>query len=156
MVHNVKIDGFEGQNIQVQTSFWTGPKLLVNGAPAPQGRSRSDMLLRRNDGSQVNAMWKPKLMGLDVPQLIVDGRVVDVVEPLMWYQWLWAGLPIVLVFMGGALGGLTGAVAFSISTRVFRMDQNGWLKYALVGLISLLALVIYVVLAGIFVAMINR
>jgi hypothetical protein len=82
------------------------------------------MLLQRNDGRQIVAKWKPRLLGLDVPQLIVDDKVIDIVEPLKWYQWVWVGLPILLVFIGGALGGLIGAIGAIINAKVFRTEMN--------------------------------
>ena len=105
MIYKLNIEGCEGQNIEVEARFWSGPTLLVNGHPAPKGSKRGEMLLRCNDGTQVIARWKPQCMGFDVPQLVVRDKVIRLVEPLKWYQWLWSGLPIVLVFVGGAVGG---------------------------------------------------
>jgi hypothetical protein len=144
------IEGFEGQNIEVNASFWSGSKLLVNGEPAPKGDKRNEMLLQRNDARQVTATWKPQLLGLDVPQLMVDGKVVSLVEPLKWYQWAWGGLPLLLVFVGGMLGALAGLIAFSINAKVFRTEFNDVLKYVLAGMVSFIAVLTYLVLGTFF------
>ena len=89
MSYTAKIEGLENQNIEAKVSFWSGPKLLVNGEPAPKGTRRGEMVLQRNDGKQVTARWKTQFLGLDVPQLTVDGKTVYLVEPLKWYQWAW-------------------------------------------------------------------
>ena len=34
MNYIAKIEGLENQNIEAKVSFWSGPKLLVNGEPA--------------------------------------------------------------------------------------------------------------------------
>lgn len=143
MGYNAQIEGFEHQNIEVETSFWSGPKLLINGQPAEKGPKRGEMVLQRNDGRQVIATWKPQFLGLDVPQLNIDGQTVTLVEPLKWYQWVWGGWPILLLFGGGALGGLMGAAAIVINARIFREDMSDVLKYAMSGLVSLAAVILY-------------
>ena len=95
MNYPINIEGFEGQTLEMKPSgMWAGPQLLVNGQPAPKGPKRGQMLLRRTDGSEAVATWKPQFMGLDVPRLDVDGKQINVVEPLKWYAWVWSGLPI--------------------------------------------------------------
>lgn len=155
MSYTANIDGFEGQNIEVNISFWTGPKLLVNGQPAPKGSKRGEMVLQRNDGAQVIATWKPQLIGLDVPQLIVDRKTVALVEPLKWYQWVWGGWPVFLLFIGGALGAIAGLVAFSINARIFRTEMNNVLKYVVSGVVSALAVIAYFIAAVVVSLLIN-
>lgn len=156
MSYPAKIEGFEYQNIEVQTGFWTGPRLLVNGEPAPKGSKRGEMILRRDDGRQVTATWKPQFLGLDVPQLVVDGRTVQLVEPLKWYQWVWGGWPIVLLFVGGALGAIVGMLGAVINARVFRAEISEILKYVVTGVVSILAVLVYFVAAISLSLMINR
>lgn len=156
MSYRAAIPGLEGQDVQVQVSFWSGPKLLINGQLAPKGRTRGEMLLQRNDGTQATASWRPQMFGVDVPQLAVDGKVVQVVEPLKWYQWVWIGLPILLVFGGGALGALAGAIGLTISAKIMRQPLNGVVKYALTGLVTVLAGVVYLAAALLFAMLMQR
>lgn len=156
MSYNVHLEGFEGQQITVDISFWTGPKLLVNGQPAQKGPKPGTLVIQRNDGRQVIVAWKAQLLGLDVPQLVVDGKLVTLVKPLQWYQWLWGGWPIFLVFTGGALGAIAGMIAVTVNARVFRAEMNPVLKYAAVGGICLLALAAYYLAATLFYLLINR
>jgi hypothetical protein len=157
MLHPVQLEGFEGQTIQVQSpGFLSGTKLLVNGQPATQAKQRGQMLLRRNDGREVIATWKSQGLGFDMPSLIVDGKPVEIVPPLMLTQWFWAALPLFLVFVGGALGGITGFIAFAINARVFRTDMNILLKFLVTGLISALAVIIYFIGATLFLAAMGR
>jgi hypothetical protein len=154
MSYKVGIEGFKGQYIEVKTSFWSGPRLVVNGVPAPKGGKRGEMLLQRNDGRQVIARWKPQFVGLDVPQLIVDDKVINLLEPLRWYQWIWGGLPIALVFIGGALGAIA-VIGFTINTKVFRTEMNSVLKYVITGVVSVLAVVAYFIAAILFTMLIR-
>ncbi len=150
MTYKVNLEGFEGQDIEVKTSFWSGPKLLINGQPAPKGSKRGEMLMLSNNGSQIAARWKPQLMGQDVPQLVVDDKVINLVEPLKWYQWVWGGLPVALVFIGGALGAIAGIIGFSINSKVFRTEMKNFMKYVVSGMVSIAAVVAYFIAATIF------
>ena len=101
------VEGFEKQTVEVQPpGFVSSAKLYINGLEAPKGPKRGQMLLRRDDGREVMAKWK--VVFLDVPKLEVDGVVYHVVKPLKWYQWIWGGWPVTLIFVGGLLGGLCG------------------------------------------------
>jgi len=155
MGYKANVEGFEGQDLEVNVSFWTGPKLLVNGQPAPKGTKRGEMLLERNDGRQVVAIWKQQMMGFDVPQLVVDGKPVKLVEPLQWYQWLWGGWPVVLVFVGGALGAIAGVLAFTINARLFRTEMNPVLKYVVTAVVSGGAVLAYFIVALLLALTIN-
>ncbi len=156
MSYHAKIEGLEGQNIEVNVSFWAAPKLLVNGEPAPKGTKRGEIVLQRNDGKQVTATWKPQFLGLDVPQLVVDGKVITLVEPLRWYQWIWGGWPVMLLLIGGALGAIAGIIAAAINAKVFRTELSDVLKYVVTGVVSVLAVVAYFVAAIILSLLINR
>lgn len=145
MGYPVNIEGFEGQSIVVEPpGFVSNAKLLVNGQPAPRGARRGEMLLRRNDGKDVIATWKNSF--LDVPALMVDGKTINVVTPLKWYEWTWNALPVLLVTMGGALGGVIGVLAFSGNLKIFRSSENPVLKYILTGVVSFVAVVVYFIL----------
>ena len=151
----LNIEGFEGQKMEVKVSFWTEQKLFVNGIPAPKGLRRGEMVLQRNDGRPVYARWKPQILGLDVPQLVVDGKTINLAAPLKWYQWVWSALPILLVFYGGLLGAIAGIIAFSISTGIFRSAMNGILKFVVSGVVSILAAVFYFVIATMLYPIVN-
>lgn len=155
MGYTATIEGFEGQQIEVNVGFWSGPKLLVNGQPAPKGQKRGEMVLQRNDGRQVVASWKPQALGFDVPQLVVDGKAVNLVEPLKWYQWVWGGWPVLLLFFGGALGAIAGVLGFSINAKIFRTEMSEVLKYVVTGAVSVLAVVAYFVVALVVSILIN-
>ena len=80
-------------------------------------------MLQRDDGSEVTLKLKNVFFD-PVPQIVAnEDQVIKVTEPLKWYQWVWSGLPILLVFAGGAIGALFGIIASSISIRVFRSQM---------------------------------
>lgn len=149
------IEGFEGQDIVVKSGLLGGTRLTINDQKAPKGQRRGEMALTRNDGRVVTATWKPQMMGFDTPQLVVDGKTIQLIEPLKWQEMVFAGLPLILVFIGGLLGAIVGVLAFTASTSIFRSGSSKFSKYALSGLISILAVLIYLVLATAFQLAIN-
>ena len=157
MNYPVKLEGFEGQNIEVQPAgTFSGYKLLINGQPAPQGPKRGQMLLRRNDGTQAIATWKAQLLGFDTPQLVVDGQPIALEEPLKWYEWAWGGWPILLLFVGGVLGAIAGFIAFSVNTKIFRSSMGSVEKYLLTAVISAVAVMAYLVVATLLASALGR
>jgi hypothetical protein len=146
MGYPVQIVGFEDQKIEVQVaSMFAPPKLFVNAKPAANGAKRGEMLLRRSDGQDVTAAWKPK--GFDLPQLVVEGKTISYVEPLQWYQWGAALLPLLLVPVGGALGGMLGALAAFVNAKILRLPQSDSVKYALIGAVTVGVFVLFTVIA---------
>lgn len=91
--------------------------------------------------------WKPATPNWDVPELYPDKKTTKADSSLKWYELIWAGLPLVILFFGGAVGGAMGAMAMVINTKVFKSDLNGFIKYLISGLVSLFALLSYFVLA---------
>ena len=147
MQHYVHAEGFEGRQLVVESAgFFSGPRLMLDGQPAPKGPKRGQLLLRRNDGSDVIAQLRGVFVD-PIPQVTIDGKTIKIVEPLPWYVWIWCGLPLVLLFLGGALGGGLGAVAMTINGRIFRADMHGALKFAITGAISLVATLVFFTLA---------
>ncbi len=149
--YQLSLPGFEGRRIEVRASgFFTGYKLLVDGSPVAKGPKRGQMLLRRNDGTDVLAAWKPMGLGLDVPQLQVEGTTIPLVRPLLWYEWIWAGVPFVLLFIGGALGGLLGGVALAVNVKLFRSEFSTPMKFLFSGVVSALAVLTFLLIAMLF------
>ncbi len=147
----VTLPGFELRSIEVQLGgLFSIPKIIIDNEPAPKGPKRGQFLLLRNDGTTAIAQLR-NLNFLDpIPQLIIDGKPHAIVEPLKWYQWLWGGLPFALAIIGGALGGLFGAIALFFNGRIFRSNMNNTLKYLASAGVSLAAVVGFFLSAVIF------
>ncbi len=143
----MQIEGFEGQRIEASLSYWSGAQLYINGEKAPKGTNRRDMLITRNDGVAIPAFWKPRMLGFDSPVLSVNGKDIEVQPRLKWYEFVWSALPIVLVFIGGALGAFLGFLAFSFNTGVFRSKMNAIVKYLVSMIISGAAGVLWLLVA---------
>ncbi|CAH0122660.1 MULTISPECIES: hypothetical protein [unclassified Paenibacillus] len=146
MRYPIKLDGFEGQAVEVQAGF-SKPRLFVNNQLVPM--KKRIMTLKRNDGTEATAAWKPKFLGLDIPDLIVDGKEIQVAKPLHWVFKVWSVLPIFL-FLGGLFGGLIGILAITFNFAVFRISANLFLKFFITLLISVAAVLAYYFIATVF------
>ena len=148
MEYPLTLPGFEGRRLVVQTGgLFSGPKLMIDGKPAPKGPKRRQLVLRRDDGAEIIAQLRQSNFVDPVPQVIIDGQTITLADPLKWYHWLWAGLPFALVFVGGLLGALAGGLATYVNGRIFRSDLNGFAKYVVTGFFSVSAVIGYFVLA---------
>ncbi|HET9743550.1 MAG TPA: hypothetical protein VFQ00_12430 [Terriglobales bacterium] len=150
----VALPGMEGQKLTLQpSSFLSGPKLTLNGQLV--AKEKGSFCVRSNAGSPLTIKLKPRLLD-PIPDLKLGEQIIQLTPPLQWYQYAWIALPVFLVFAGGAIGGLFGAMAAGISSHVFRSDRSEPMKYALTGLISLGAFAAYMIVAGTIVAKIGR
>jgi uncharacterized membrane protein YsdA (DUF1294 family) len=71
---------------------------------------------------------------------------------LTWYQHVWVALPFALVALGGAIGGACGGAAWAVNQQVFRKTQHPVLRYVWTCLISVGALLAYLVVASFLLA----
>lgn len=67
---------------------------------------------------------------------------------LTWYQYIWIGLPLLLIAIGGAIGGACGGAACAINRTVFLKTSNPVLKYVWTGIISAAAFVVWFIVAA--------
>lgn len=139
------ISGFESRKVVVRSpGIFSGPKLLIDDEIVKG--SWGKYTLRRNDSKEVAARLVSNFID-PVPQLVVDGQTYAPLPPLPWYQLVWAGWSILLVFIGGFPGALFGVVAAYFNTRIFRSNLKPVMKYMLTAVISCAAILIYFVLA---------
>jgi hypothetical protein len=95
--------------------------------------------------------------GIDpVPRLEVDGKAIELARPLKWYEYLWIGLPVLLIFAGGALGALIGLTATYCNAHVLRSERGVASRYALTALVSISATAAFIALAAILQILIRR
>ncbi len=154
MTYPVNAPSFLNQPVTLKPSgLLSGAKIMQNDQPAPKGDKRGTFLLTQDDGTQVTASLKQGKFLDPLPSVVIGEEVYAVAEPVSWYWWFWAVLPFALVGVGGLLGGLCGATAAIINTRLVRREMNGVLKFLLLGFISLTAVVVYFLLAMLFTSM---
>jgi len=147
MMIPVYVPGFEGRQVWVQTpGAFSSSKLFVDGRPATPGPKRGQFLLHRNDGWQVVASFKGGFPD-PIPMLVVNGQAIRLAQPLAWYEWIWIGLPLLLLFLGGAIGGALGGAAMAVNAQLFRSQPNPAARYLLSGMVSAACVGIWLAIA---------
>lgn len=139
-------DDFQGRDLAIRTAgLFKSARLLVDRIEVVGKRSKFSV--RDNQGRPRE--FKLKMNGLDpVPKVEIDGIAISLTRSLTWYEYLWMGLPIFLVFTGGGLGALFGLIATYSSARIFRSNRRAGIKYALTGAVSLVAVAAFIVSSG--------
>lgn len=148
MDYPVVIDGFEDHEIAVRSTPWgAASTLLLDGEVAPSGPRRNQFILTRKDGTEALVKFRGSLFD-SVPQLVVDGKVRNVVPPLSWPITVWCLVPLLLCFTPGFDGIMLGFGGSWVNTRIFRTDLTTTQKYLLTGAVTLVAAGIYLLLSG--------
>jgi hypothetical protein len=139
---------FKTKRLAVETAGWfSGSKLLVNGAIAEKRKGR--FTVPSDSGAEVSIELKYNLLD-PIPKVKIGDETLELAPPLQWYEYAWIGIPILLVFVGGAIGGLVGAMGARANGRVFRGNHGAPAKYGISALITIGVPVAYIVLATLF------
>jgi len=145
---------FQSQRLSVEpASGFAGPKILLNDVEVKRQKGRYPVI--SDSGTEILVKMKYNLVD-PIPTLMIDDQPVKLAEPLQWYEYGWSGLPLLLMFIGGALGGLVGGYATVVNGRIFRSDRGLTAKYGWSGVVTVSAIVVFSVLAVAFRLMIGR
>ncbi len=142
--------GFDHLKLSIRSSgLLGGPVLLVNGQPVPKDKKGGRFTIARADGAPAAVQLRGSAFLVDpMPRVSIDGASVSVGQPLPWYQLVWAGLPLALIGLGGAVGAVLGIMAAVTNGQLFRRTPNPALAFGITGLVSLGAATAYVTIAG--------
>lgn len=72
--------------------------------------------------------------------------MLEELKKMKWYDQLFCALPIGLVVVGGAIGGVFGALAFTLNIKVFSKELSSLKKYIFTLLITLGSVILYLVI----------
>ena len=136
---------FVRRNLAVKPAgLLKGVKLLQNSSEVSGKRGRYEV---RDDADKTRMIELKGRLIDPLPSLSIDGEAIELGRPLAWYEYVWLGLPIILVTVGGAVGGALGFGAAYSSARIFRSNRSGFAKYALSGLISVSTAALFLAVA---------
>jgi hypothetical protein len=139
---------FKTRRLAIETASWfTGPKLVVNGSVAE--KRKGTYLVASDDGAEIPIKLKYNFLD-PIPKVTVGDESIELAPSLKWYEYAWAGIPVLLIFVGGAIGGFVGALSACASGRVFRSNFSAPAKYAVSAVITIGAFIAYVVLVTVF------
>ncbi len=124
--------------------FFRGSKIFLNDREL--SKEKRKYIAQNDQNEQVTIKLKNRLID-PIPKVEIDDQEIEIAPPLKIIEYIWMALPVLLVFGGGALGGVCGFIAAYSSSRIFRSNKNTLTKYLQTGLISITATIIFVILA---------
>jgi hypothetical protein len=144
---------FEGPDLAgrvvARVSTLTAPKLFFNDQPAPRGPKRGTFVLPKTDGTEATARLLPAFNRV-VPNLEVDGVKHELGPKLNTGLLIMSAIPIGLVGIGGALGGLCGGTGWAINQAVLRSSHPTIVKVLIMVGVTLFTGLLWFVLVTLF------
>ncbi len=142
----INYPGFEGGALALRVAgFFSGPEIVLNGVPVKAAKGVT--VVQDNAGKEVEIRIKAHYID-PVPKIEIGAESIQLARPLTWYEYVWMGLPIILVSQGGALGALIGVGAIYSSARIMRSDAGTLKKYLLSGAISVFSAVCFFIIVS--------
>jgi hypothetical protein len=142
----VKIPLVAGRITVTEPGVFSGSKLLVDGQPAPKAGWGS-YWLTRPDGSRVKARLVQGLTSW-IPTVVVGTIRYEVGPKLPAFLVAFALAPLGLIFVGGAIGGLCGAVGWGVNNQIARTSWPAALKIPAMLGVAAVAFGVYLIVAG--------
>jgi len=147
MKYNFQLLDFPNSNFVIETSIWTGKsKLLMDNRQIEQSKEKGKPFLIPTINNEFIKAFPKQSFPDFVPVLEINGTKNNIVEKLKWFQYALGGLPILLLLVGGAIGGIIGAVGTIINYNIFRQEETPIIKYLKVISIIILSYILYFVI----------
>lgn len=117
-----KIKDLENE-VEISSSMLSGGyKVMYNGYEATK-TAKGRYSIKSESGNEIFITIKKKLWGIDVPEVICNGYVVNDIRPLNTLEKIVILYPILFLFFG-ALGGATAAFTIMMTISITRADDN--------------------------------
>jgi len=156
MKFNFRLPDFPNSNFTLEKSIWIGKtKLFKDNIQIEQlSEKGKPFLIPKSDGSYLKAFTKQSFPDF-VPTIEINGKKSYIVDKLKWYEYALGGFPILLLFIGGALGGIIGVMGVILNFSIFRQEGSQFLKYLKVVGIVLASYLLYFIIAALFLNWMN-
>jgi hypothetical protein len=141
----IKHPAFKSKHLSVeQASFFSGPKLLLDGVLVM--KEKGGYPVASDSGQTVLIQMRYNLLD-PIPTIKIGDAPIQIAKPLRWFEYAWIGLPMLLVFAGGALGGFVGGGSTVVNGRIFRSERSTVAKYALAAVTTIAGATVFFVVA---------
>ena len=139
--YSLPLPGFEDKEVTIRLSYWVGPKLLINNKKIKPIKKNiitknREFVLTSDFGKTVYIKFKHRLLDI-VPKVYIDGTEFKIARQLNVWEYIWICLPLILIFIGGALGSFIGTIALYSNSILIRKPKRVFLKYLLPGITTL-------------------
>lgn len=142
---------FQNKKLSITTRSLTKNSLIyldgVQQNKIPGVKSRNKYSLHDDNDNPVVVEVKSILD--PIPTIILDGEKIQLAPVLVWYQYIFIFLPLLLILVGGAIGGVIGFIGAMINSSIIRSQVFPALRYILTILVTFACYLTYFLLAGI-------
>lgn len=141
MKFDFKLD--EKNSIEITRSFWLGKTLVkVNGTEVAKRKDGNYYPIKQGKGKE--RQMKILGAGFDgVPRVFIDGKGLQIARKLYWYEYLVVCMPLAIIFIGGTMGAVIGAIAAAFNFNIIRREYSYAVRLLLVLAISVAAVLLY-------------
>lgn len=148
----VEPPGFENRKMTIRLSHWRAAKIYIDGEQLIPIKKRLFSMNREfnvvsNYGKNVSIRLKQIPLDL-VPTMYIDGQVYPIARTLTIWEYIWICIPLILMFIGGAIGGLLGGVATYSNSILIRKIKNILLRYLFTGLTTVMSIILFIRIVG--------
>lgn len=141
----IELSGFEGRNLKIiDNGIFKPCDIFIDGQKVRRTRSKYIIIDNKKEEAEIKFIWN---FLFDAGKVSIRNQVFVIKEPLRWYQYLWGVWPMLMIFVGGAIGGGLGAVAATINMQIFRTRLQGFSKYLVTLFIAFSAVTIWLIIA---------
>ncbi len=147
LIFQIDYPNFKLNKLIVRGSFYGKPKLFLNGKKVkPTNRNifsrKRKYKIKNDNGTVITAILIYRWMDA-IPILEIDGIKIEIRKSLKWYEYIWIAIPLILMFIGGAIGGFIGAVGILTNSVLFRKFTSQFAKYLVTGVNSFIAFLFF-------------
>ncbi|MFZ4620056.1 MAG: hypothetical protein ACOYNS_05835 [Bacteroidota bacterium] len=146
--YSIEPAGFENRGMRIQLSYWKRPTLILDGKH--QVVSKSSILGRYREYTVTSTFGKNCIVRLRqrpldiIPVVEIDGAEILIARPLTKLEYAWLCIPLIVLFGGGAVGGLLGGMATYSNSLLMRKFKSWIPRYIATGATTMMALMYYV------------
>lgn len=131
METTIKLPETTSPDIKFNIAFNGKVKVYVNGNEIKRSKEKGKpYLIPMTDGSVGKIFLKRGFVD-NVPKVLYNNKEILLVEKLEWYEYAICALPLLLLFLGGAIGALFGALGTVINLNIFRNIKSITIKVLL-------------------------
>ncbi len=151
------LPGSPSASCRLEKSFWLGRlRLWCQGREMSRSKEKGKpFLIPGPNGIRVRLQVKGSPWDY-LPRIEVDGRPLLLGRPLSNLEYVLGGIPLLLMFVGGAIGGASGAIGAMYNYRLLRANMSITMKILAIAGVTILSLLTYLILAALLHIMMGR
>ena len=149
MVFPFELSQFPESYFELHKNIWTGKIKLFRDGEEIEAYSETDKLYLLPWHEEENiSIYIKEIYYEFAPHLVINGVKTFIVARLNWHNYIIGALPILLVFIGGALGAGIGFGATYLNMSIFRSQDELLMKYCKIVAVIIGSYLLYLILGG--------